>query len=58
MDRGAISKYTIVFETIDRLFVLDILKSEKMPRSRSFYFLFKIFQTRDIIYSEKEWDLL
>jgi hypothetical protein len=29
MDKGAISKYTIVFETIDRSFVLDILKSEK-----------------------------
>ena len=29
MDRGAIPKYTIVFLTIDRLLVLDILKSGK-----------------------------
>ena len=58
MDKGAISKYTIVFKTIDRLLVLDILQAEKKPRSRSLNFLFKIFQTRDIIYSEKEWDLL
>jgi hypothetical protein len=33
MDRGAISKYTIVFKTIDRLLVLDILKTEKKQRS-------------------------
>ena len=29
MDRGSVAKYTIVFETIDRLFVLDILKTDK-----------------------------
>jgi hypothetical protein len=43
------------------------IKSRKKPRSWSFYFLFKIFQTRDIIHSEKSeicsdetenWDLL
>ena len=40
------------------MLVLDILKTEKKPRSWSFYFLFKIFQTRNIIHSEKKWDLL
>jgi hypothetical protein len=34
------------------------IKNRKKPRSWSFYFLFKIFQTRDIIHSEKKWDLL
>ena len=29
------------------------IKNRKKPRSWSFYFLFKIFQTRDIIHSEK-----
>ena len=29
------------------------IKNTKKPRSWSFYFLFKIFQTRDIIHSEK-----
>jgi hypothetical protein len=29
MDKGVISKYTIVFKTIDRLLVLDILQAEK-----------------------------
>ena len=43
------------------------IKNRKKPRSWSFYFLFKIIQTRDIIHSEKvgsalteteNWDLL
>jgi hypothetical protein len=34
------------------------IKNRKKPRSRSFYFLFKIFQTRDIIYPENKWNLL
>jgi hypothetical protein len=42
---------------IDCLFLI-YYKQNKKPRSRSLNFLFKIFQTRDIIYSEKEWDLL
>ena len=29
MDKGAISKYAIVFKTIDRLLVLDILQAEQ-----------------------------
>jgi hypothetical protein len=38
------------------------IKNRKKPRSWSFYFLFKIFQTRDIIHSAltetENWDLL
>ena len=34
------------------------IKNRKKPCSRSFYFLFKIFLTKDIIYPENKWDLL
>jgi hypothetical protein len=44
--------------SLKRVFVIDILKTDKKPRSRSLYFLFKLFQTRDIIYQENKWDLL
>ena len=53
MDRGAISKYTIVFLNDRPIACSWYIKNRKKPHSSSFYFLFKILQRRDIIHSEK-----
>ena len=67
MDRDAISKYTIVFKTIDRLLVLDILKTEK-SRVRDRFISYSKYSRRGTLFIQKKvgsaltetenWDLL
>jgi hypothetical protein len=54
MDRGAISKYTIVFLTIDRLLVLDtcILKTEK-SRIRDRFISYSKYSKRGTLFIQK-----
>ena len=53
MDRGAISKYTIVFKTIDRLLVLDILKTEKSS-VRDCFISFTKYSRRGTLFIQKK----
>ena len=67
MDRGAISKYTIVFLTIDRSLVLDILKTEK-SRIPDHFISYSKYSRRGTLFNQKKlrsalsetenWDLL
>jgi hypothetical protein len=53
MDRDAISKYTIVFYTIDRLLVLDILKTEK-SRVRDRFISYSKYSRRGTLFIQKK----
>ena len=52
MDRGAISKYTIVSLTIGRLLVLDILKTEK-NRVRDRFISYSKYSRRGTLFIQK-----
>ena len=51
--RGAISKYTIVFYTIDRLLVLGILKTEK-SRVRDRFISYSKYSRRGTLFIQKK----
>jgi hypothetical protein len=53
MDRGAISKYTIVFLTIDRSLVLDILKTEK-SRVPDHFISYSKYSRRGTLFNQKK----
>jgi hypothetical protein len=52
MDKGVISTYTIVFKTIDRLLVLDILQAEK-KRVRDRLISYSKYSRRGTLFIQK-----